>query len=325
MCGIIGYFSTVDRFNAERFAAANNMVKYRGPDDFGYLSVDRNFNIKEWRDENMRDFASNVQPFGALGFRRLSIIDLTPRGHQPMHEGNRKYWIVYNGEVYNYREIRSELVDIGYTFRSRTDTEVILKSYLEWGNDCLRRFNGMWAFCILDIPRKKLFCARDRFGIKPFYYYLDGSRFVFGSEVKQVLMLKPNDASMNHTVFFDYLALGAYGNETRETFFGDIYRILPGEYIDMDLSSKTIALFGLGDQKGYPENFLDGTGLLADILAESGARIVGHTSTEGYSYEQSRAVKDNKFIGLAIDFENQGSMNKERISRWIEQLRSEFQ
>jgi asparagine synthase (glutamine-hydrolysing) len=237
MCGTVGYFSTVDDFSAERFAAANNMVKYRGPDDFGYLTVDRNFTVQEWRDESMRDFAADMKPLGALGFRRLSIIDLTTRGHQPMHEGNREYWIVHNGEVYNYQEIRNELVDRGYTFRSSTDTEVILKSYLEWGNGCLHRFNGMWAFCVLDIPRRRIFCARDRFGIKPFYYYTDGSRFVFGSEVKQLLVLKPNHAKMNRAVFFDYLALGAYGNETRETFFDDIYRILPGEYLEVDLSS----------------------------------------------------------------------------------------
>jgi len=93
---------------------------------------------------------------------------------------------------------------------------------------------------------------------------------------------------------------------------------------DMDLSSKTIALFGLGDQKGYPENFLDGMGLLAEILAESGAGIIGHTSNEGYSYEQSRAEIGNMFVGLAIDYENQAAMNKDRIAAWAEQLKNEF-
>jgi len=93
---------------------------------------------------------------------------------------------------------------------------------------------------------------------------------------------------------------------------------------DMDLSSKTIALFGLGDQKGYPENFLDGMGVLAEILAECGATIVGQTSTDGYIYEQSKAEKDNKFTGLAIDFESQAAMNKERIAAWAEQLKKEF-
>lgn len=237
MCGIVGQFSLTDTVNLRRFTVANNMVKYRGPDDFGYLTVDRNFDAKEWRDESMCDFESRERSLGALGFRRLSIIDLTSKGHQPMHGGCRKYWIVHNGEVYNYPEIRCELVDRGYTFRSSTDTEVILKSYLEWGNDCLRRFNGMWAFCILDIPKRKLFCACDRCGIKPFYYYIDDSNFVFGSEVKQILALRQNEAVMNQRVFFDYLALGAYGNETRETFFEGIHKILPGEYIDVDLSS----------------------------------------------------------------------------------------
>ena len=94
---------------------------------------------------------------------------------------------------------------------------------------------------------------------------------------------------------------------------------------DMDLSGKCIAIFGLGDQKGYPENFLDGVGILAEILIEKGARLVGLTSTEDYTFEKSRAVKGDQFLGLAIDFENQGSMNKERITKWIEQLRTEFQ
>jgi len=93
---------------------------------------------------------------------------------------------------------------------------------------------------------------------------------------------------------------------------------------DMDLSGKNIAIFGLGDQKGYPENFLDGVGILGEILEEQGARLVGFTSTEGYTFERSKAVREDKFIGLAIDFENQGSMNKERITKWVEQLRSEF-
>jgi asparagine synthase (glutamine-hydrolysing) len=236
MCGIVGYFSSKGTFHSRKFAASNNMVRYRGPDDYGYITIDSRFNVREWYDENMRDFKSNSSPIGGLGFRRLSIIDLTPAGHQPMCDESGKYYIVHNGEVYNYLELRQELSAKGYEFQSRTDTEVVLKSYMEWGSDCLRRFNGMWSFCILDTAQKKLFCSRDRLGIKPFYYYLGDSSFIFASEIKQVISLLPFKAVMNDHILFDYLALGSYGNETQETFFKGISRLMPGEYLMVDLS-----------------------------------------------------------------------------------------
>ena len=234
MCGIIGYFSS-HGFNPDKLARANNIVKYRGPDDFGYITVDQSFCAREWKDEWLKDFASQSTVIGALGFRRLSIIDLSLKGHQPMHDGTGRFWITYNGEVYNYLEIRQELESLGYSFASYTDTEVVLKAYMAWGRNCLDKFNGMWSFCILDIGRKQLFCARDRLGIKPFYYYSDHKHFIFGSEVKQVLQLKPHGTAVNPTVFFDYLALGSYGNETKDTFFDDISKLLSGEYLVVDL------------------------------------------------------------------------------------------
>jgi asparagine synthase (glutamine-hydrolysing) len=235
MCGIIGCFSA-HGFNPDKLAHANNMVKYRGPDDFGYITIDESFRAREWKDEWLKDFASRSTVIGALGFRRLSIIDLSLKGHQPMHDGTGRFWIAYNGEVYNYLEIKRELESLGYSFASHTDTEVVLKAYMAWGSKCLKKFNGMWSFCILDIGRKQLFCVRDRLGIKPFYYYFDHKHFIFGSEAKQVLQLKPHGAALNSTVFFDYLALGSYGNETRETFFDDVWKLLPGQYLVVDLS-----------------------------------------------------------------------------------------
>ena len=107
----------------------------------------------------------------ALGHRRLSILDLSPAGHQPMCYGDRRYWITYNGEVYNYRELRAELESLGHAFLSATDTEVVLAAYAEWGAECTRRFNGMWAFAIYDRETRVLFASRDRFGIKPLYYW----------------------------------------------------------------------------------------------------------------------------------------------------------
>jgi len=235
MCGIVGYFSANGDFDPKKCANANNIAEYRGPDDYGYITISENLEVKEWRDKWMGDFDSPCNIIGTVGFRRLSIIDLSPKGHQPMHEGRHRYWIVFNGEVYNYLEIRKELMSRGYRFNSETDTEVVLKSYIEWGYNCLERFNGMWSFCIIDIPNKLLFCARDRLGIKPFYYYFDREHFVFGSEIKQVLSLLPMNTEVNPSVFFDYLALGSYGNEARDTFFKCVYKILPGESMEITL------------------------------------------------------------------------------------------
>jgi asparagine synthase (glutamine-hydrolysing) len=211
------------------------MVMYRGPDDYGYITLDEQFSVNEWRDENMRDYRARRKAIGGIGFRRLSIIDLTSAGHQPMCDEYRRYYIVHNGEVYNFLELRQELGAKGYEFRSKTDTEVVLKAYKEWGTDCLSRFNGMWSFCILDTKHRSLFCSRDRLGIKPFYYYFDGDRFIFASEVKQVISLLPSKVEMNEEILFDYLALGSYGNETSETFFTGISKLRPGEYLAVDL------------------------------------------------------------------------------------------
>lgn len=143
------------------------MVAHRGPDDDGV----------RWFDEAR----------SGIGHRRLSIIDLSPAGHQPMSNETGTLWITFNGEIYNYQEIRNELTAKGYRFKSQSDTEVIIKSYEEWGEKCLEKFNGMFAFAIFDIRTRRLFAARDRIGIKPFYYHHKNSSFVFASEIKAIL------------------------------------------------------------------------------------------------------------------------------------------
>ncbi len=236
MCGITGYFS-YNGIDYKAFARANNIIRHRGPDDFGYLVVAPDFTLHTPRQDNLEDNEELPDSgIGAFGFRRLSIIDLSWKGHQPMSYLNNNLWIIYNGEIYNYLELKAELIQRGYVFKSDTDTEVVLASYAEWGVDCLSRFNGMWAFAILDKKKRRLFCSRDRLGIKPLYYFYDGTRFAFGSEVKQLLELFPNLRSANETVLYDYLALGAYGNETNETFFKYIYKLPAGSYFMVDLN-----------------------------------------------------------------------------------------
>ena len=126
----------------------------------------------------------------AFGFRRLAILDLSPAGHQPMCSMDGNYWIVFNGEIYNYLELRTELETLGYIFHSHTDTEVILAAYKYWGIRCLERFIGMWAIAIWDTQKKNLFLARDPFGIKPLYFSYKEGKFAFASEIKALLQLK---------------------------------------------------------------------------------------------------------------------------------------
>jgi asparagine synthase (glutamine-hydrolysing) len=157
MCGICGIVDFKGQILRE--TEIRNMMrtmKHRGPDDEGTFHEGRVH----------------------LGFVRLSIIDLTSAGHQPMASVDGRYVIVLNGEIYNYIELREELCGLGHVFRTRTDTEVLLVAYREWGAACLDRLNGMWALAIYDRRERILFCARDRFGVKPFYYHLNEDRLM---------------------------------------------------------------------------------------------------------------------------------------------------
>jgi asparagine synthase (glutamine-hydrolysing) len=170
----------------------------------------------------------------AFGHRRLSIIDLTDAGHQPMCNETGEIWIIYNGEIYNYQELTKELTGKGHLFKSRTDTEIILHAYEEWGIRCLNRFNGMWAFALWDRPRQRLFCSRDRLGIKPLYYFVDGQKLVIASEIKALLQDFTIERIPNHNRIYDYLEYG-YLDHTEETFFKNIHQLKGSHYLTVDL------------------------------------------------------------------------------------------
>ena len=197
MCGI----SCILNFNGSHVKRSDIQVmmqkmKHRGPDDEGIFIKD------------------NV----GLGFVRLSIIDLSSAGHQPMFSNDGRFVIIYNGEVYNYLEIRNELKN-KYVFKSNTDTEVVLASYQEWGKGCLSKFNGMFSFIIYDTKKRQLFGARDRFGIKPLYYYTDSERIIFASEIKSILpLIQPE---VNNKSVYNYLVYNRT-DITEETFFSNI-------------------------------------------------------------------------------------------------------
>lgn len=203
MCGIAGTFGLAEREVIDRMSAAQ---AHRGPDDAG-LYLDPVHQI-------------------ALGHRRLSIIDCTPAGHQPMSYAANRYWITYNGEVYNFAEIRTDLEKKGYTFSSQTDTEVILAAYVEWHTACLERFRGIFAFAIWDRDEQQLFLARDHFGVKPLYWAQVNGIFLFASEIKGMLASGLITKQLDRQAIWDYLSLASV--PPPRTILADVSALLPG-------------------------------------------------------------------------------------------------
>jgi asparagine synthase (glutamine-hydrolysing) len=264
MCGISGIINTGSgKYGIAEIKAMTDMVKHRGPDDAGYLLVAENNTISSVGDTdtpaevyitntpykpaiNIADTVKNSYT-AALGHRRLAILDLSPYGHCPMSYCNGRYWITFNGEIYNFNELKTELISKGHQFISHTDTEVILAAYAEWGVTCLQRFHGMWAFAIYDIQQQEIFLARDRFGIKPLYYWMSPEKsFCFASEVKQFTVLPGWQAILNNQRAFDYLVYNMT-DHTDETMFRGVYHVTAGHYLKCPMS--TIAVTGAGRVK----------------------------------------------------------------------------
>ncbi len=232
MCGICGIINfDGQRVESNRIKTMMERMKHRGPDDDGTF------------------FRKNI----GLGFVRLSILDLTKSGHQPMYSHNGRYVIVFNGEVYNYLELRTELQD-RYLFKTGTDTEVVLAAYQEWGEKCLDRFNGMFAFVIYDLKSGSIFGARDRFGIKPFYYYRDNNIFIFASEIPSILSVMKKKTGANNQAIFDYLAFNRT-DQTENTFFEGIKKIQHGCFFKIQNSKfKIQKWYDLKDNSTDPFN-----------------------------------------------------------------------
>ena len=212
MCGITGYVnvqpSSEPASVIERMADA---IRHRGPDDFGY-----------YRD-----------PWANLGFRRLAIIDLAG-GHQPMTSEDGNLWLIFNGEIFNHAALRPALEAAGHRYTNRSDSETILHSYEQYGPDCVSRFRGMFAFAIWDKTARRLFCARDRLGKKPLYYYWDGRVFAFASEIKALLAHPAISPQLEESLLPESLAFG-YLSEER-TLFRGIRKLMPGHHLTLDVS-----------------------------------------------------------------------------------------
>lgn len=212
ICGING-FTWKDAALIEKM---NQALKHRGPDD---QSV--------YGDERV-----------TLGHRRLSIIDLSPAGRQPKCNEDESIWIVFNGEIYNFQELRSDLEKDGHVFSSNTDTEVIIHAYEKWGISCVEKFNGMWAFALYDKNKRQLFFSRDRFGVKPLYFSRNEKGLIFSSEIKGILQDSVRRKA-NHKVVYDYLILG-FVDHLAQTFFDGIERVMPGESMIYSLDQGTL-------------------------------------------------------------------------------------
>lgn len=214
MCGIAGVISE----NSEE-AALKTMLKkqsHRGPDHTG-IYIDKGF--------------------AGLGHNRLSIIDLSPDANQPFCDSSKRYYLSFNGEIYNYKELKLELKHV-YTFRTNSDTEVLLAAFMHWGKECLHKLNGMFSFAIWDTQDKTLFAARDRFGVKPFYYFSGNGFFYFASEIKSILSVTKYN-SPNKKVWANYFKYGSYGMP-HETFYKGINQ-LPGG-CSLEYSNKTLSV-----------------------------------------------------------------------------------
>ena len=193
MCGVAGFVTTTPASGSVvTLGRMTEALRHRGPDDFGFYH-------DEW---------------AHLGHRRLSIIDLAG-GHQPIGNETSSLWITYNGEIYNHAELRPALEQAGHRYQTRSDTETILHAYEQHGPDCLARFRGMFAFAIWDSRARRLFCARDRLGIKPFYYFWDGRLFAFASEIKALLEHPAISPALDEDLLPEYLAFGYASGDAR--------------------------------------------------------------------------------------------------------------
>jgi len=262
MCGIVGALSlNRPSINVDYIKPMADKIAHRGPDDAGYLcfhtgsrhrkDVSFYHNLTDSQYKNIDDMLPIIESNSVqrelhnhdydlyMGHRRLSILDVSYAGHQPMSDLSKNIWIVYNGEVYNFKELRAELEKLGHRFKSNTDTEVIIYSYIEWGIDCVERFNGMFAFSLYDNYKKKFYLVRDRYGIKPLYYHTTSDNtLIYASEIKAILEYKDYRSEIDKEALLEYFTF--QNIFTNKTLHKDIQILEAGHYFEIDLLSKKI-------------------------------------------------------------------------------------
>lgn len=254
MCGICGYISKKE-YSSSMISRMNNTMYHRGPN----AQVTDKFSFGE----------NKVY----VGHCRLSILDLRAEGNQPMWSDDNKFCIVFNGEVYNFREIRSLLLDEGFTFHTNTDTEVVLKSYMRWGKLCADRFNGMFSFAVFDIEDETVFLARDRFGKKPLFYFFNDNEFAFASELKPLMECDFIEKKINESVMAQYLRYGYVPSP--HTIFKHIYKLPMGSYIVLKNNSLQISSYWKPSTRYHQlrgdkiNSYTEAKQLLSEVLEQS--------------------------------------------------------
>lgn len=262
MCGITGVIS-LDKpnINVDYIKPMADKIAHRGPDDAGYLcfytgtkqnrekSFFQNLTDSKYFDKNnalpvidsnhVQRLLNNNNYDLYMGHRRLSILDVSYAGHQPMSDLSQNIWVTYNGEIYNFIELKVELKRLGHKFRSNSDTEIIIYAYLEWGIDCIKKFNGMFAFSLYDNYKKKFYLVRDRYGIKPVYYHFsDSNNFIYASEIKSILEYKDYKSEINKEALIEYFTF--QNIFTNKTLHKNIQILEPGNYFEIDLVTKKL-------------------------------------------------------------------------------------
>ena len=264
MCGIAGIvLKRPGGFNLkEKIFSMSQSIRHRGPDGEGFiLAMDKNVtpysNAEQKFTRNDLNYIPKTELPKTIGethlafaHRRLSIIDLSETGHQPMCNKTATHWITFNGEIYNYIELKEELKKLGHIFISESDTEVVLIAYKHWGTDCVNHFNGMWAFCIYDTEKQICFASRDRLGVKPFYYVNTDRMFSFASEQKAFIKSGIIPLQINKKALHDYLINDLLENNP-SNFFEGINELWPGTNLTYDIHSKTISVTPYYDLKDH--------------------------------------------------------------------------
>ena len=337
MCGILALVkkNPLSRKEIAEALASLQRIKHRGPDGEGLLLI--NTNTGESKSLRTIDTPEEVKchfqelsevpenKFNLLlGHRRLSIIDLSIQGHQPMLFDNVA--ITFNGEIYNYIEIREELKAKGRVFSTNSDTEVIIQAYLEWGEKCLNRFNGMWSFVLWDFNKKKFFIANDRFGVKPLYYSDVGKTQVFASEIKQFKIFKEFDNTLNNEEVFDYLKFGIldFGDNT---FFNSVFRFPPSHFIyDFQLTKNNFIRFyslpssikSIKLNQAYEEYnhiFTDSVNIRLRSDVKLGVAISGGVDSSAILYKTHELNKNNQKVEtFSAVFPNMAGDESEHIN-----------
>lgn len=237
MCGFSAIYSKVG-LEFKNLIRMNDAISHRGPDGEGYFLYDIKNKVSRILKSSIEIDNESMalgEKFSVLiGHRRLAIVDLSESGFQPMVSDDKRYVIAFNGEIYNHYELKHELLMLGHTFNSSCDTEVLLKAYIEWGELCLDKFNGMFAFQILDIELRSVFGARDRFGVKPLYYWKNDNSIALASEIKQFTTLPYWESKINTARVYDFLQYGQT-DHTSQTLFAGVHQVPPGHKFKIDL------------------------------------------------------------------------------------------